>query len=65
MSTLLKLDGKVISTSGKEEDSMGWLEAGNKSFTIRSAYALLSERSSDEVWKGWKNIWGLKTQRVH
>lgn len=38
-STLLELAGTVINTNREEEDSMGWLDAWNKSFTVRSAYA--------------------------
>lgn len=61
-SVLVRLAGIGLSLITEEEDDAGWLTPENKSFTVKSAYDLLTGRSAGEVWKGWKRIQCLKVQ---
>lgn len=61
-SILLKLAGFILDLRGAENDHMHWLDPDAGSFSISSAYGVLTAKKDNGNWKGWKRIWRLKVR---
>lgn len=64
-SSLLMLASFMLRAEEVQGDIMGWLKAGRRDFSVKSAYEIASGNEEEENWSGWKMLWKMRaSQRV-